>query len=483
MLAGVDDRSSPLFHRFLAKGQFARRFGAPPDELATVDRWLRSEGITPTGVSANRLVVQARAPASVLERALRTELATVRGAGRSLGFANRSAPWVPSVVAGYVTGIVGLDSESVERSSLATALRDPSGRQAVGQVAGRGKFPVACAGAATTAADFGSFTASSIASYYAMTPLHGIGDLGAGVHVAIVEFEPNLASDVSAFQKLLLDVGHRALRPDRRRGGQRPRLWRGDARHRQRDLRRAGRDDRRLPGTEHRPGRRRPLRADRRERHRQGDHDLVGVLRARHRCPRACLGGHFARPGQPPRTGRLRRGGGRSGRRTASATGCRATARCSPSTTRAASPTWSRSAGPRRRRRARSSGTTRRAPAAVGSRRSTACRPTQDNPSVPGVIGTDSTSDPTLCPSGPPYLREVPDVTAVADPNTGYTIYRAASGARSGAPAAQPPSGRASRRSSSPRRTAQRTARPRASCPSRSTRSRRRRRPLRGCTT
>ena len=33
-----------------------------------------------------------------------------------------------------------------------------------------------------------------------MAPLYGLGDLGAGVHVAIAEFEPNAPSDIAAYQ-------------------------------------------------------------------------------------------------------------------------------------------------------------------------------------------------------------------------------------------------------------------------------------------
>jgi len=45
-----------------------------------------------------------------------------------------------------------------------------------------------------------SFTADQLASYYGMTPLYSLGDFGQGVHIAIAEFEPNLPSDIAAYQ-------------------------------------------------------------------------------------------------------------------------------------------------------------------------------------------------------------------------------------------------------------------------------------------
>jgi subtilase family serine protease len=51
------------------------------------------------------------------------------------------------------------------------------------------------------------------------------------------------------------------------------------------------------------------------------------------------------------------------------------------------------------------------------------CMPSyQDQTPIPGVIGAYSDYDPTDCGSTTPYVREVPDVSADADPATGYVI-------------------------------------------------------------
>ena len=63
----------------------------------------------------------------------------------------------------------------------------------------------------------------------------------------------------------------------------------------------------------------------------------------------------------------------------------------------------------------------------------------QDNPLVPGVISSLTIANPTLCPAASVVPREVPDVAAVADPSTGYTVYwRGAWGAIGGTSAAAP---------------------------------------------
>ena len=44
-IAAVTDKHSPLFHRYLAPGQFAARFGPAPSSIAAVTARLRAEGL------------------------------------------------------------------------------------------------------------------------------------------------------------------------------------------------------------------------------------------------------------------------------------------------------------------------------------------------------------------------------------------------------------------------------------------------------
>ena len=52
------------------------------------------------------------------------------------------------------------------------------------------------------------------------------------------------------------------------------------------------------------------------------------------------------------------------------------------------------------------------------------CMPSyQDQPGLPGLINPYSLAAPTDCGTKKPYMREVPDVSADADPVTGYVTY------------------------------------------------------------
>lgn len=60
--------------------------------------------------------------------------------------------------------------------------------------------PRPCDSAITAAEKYGSLTADRIASYYGLTPLYALGDLGQGTRVALAEFEANLPGDINAYK-------------------------------------------------------------------------------------------------------------------------------------------------------------------------------------------------------------------------------------------------------------------------------------------
>src|SRR5580658_5050693 len=85
-VAGVSDRRSPLFHRFLRRGQFGRVFGPPLAEVSAVDRALRAVGLSPGAVSANRLAIPVVATAGTVEQAFSVRLIRYRLPGGRVAF-------------------------------------------------------------------------------------------------------------------------------------------------------------------------------------------------------------------------------------------------------------------------------------------------------------------------------------------------------------------------------------------------------------
>ena len=199
-ITSLSDRSSPDFRHFLRPGQFGRLFGPPLSEVAAVDAVLRSDGLHPGQVSSNRLSIPVTAPASAIDRALHVRLVSYRLPSGRVAFTTLSAPSIATSVAADLQGVIGLSdlaqpqSLVVRSSKLSNA--HPSARPALQGTSG----PTPCAAATKAAEAYGSYTADQLASYYDMTPLYALGDFGQGVHIALVEIDEDLPTDIAAYQ-------------------------------------------------------------------------------------------------------------------------------------------------------------------------------------------------------------------------------------------------------------------------------------------
>jgi hypothetical protein len=199
-LAGLSDRGSPLFHQFLLPGQFGPRFGATLAQVTAVQDALKAAGLSPGPVSADRLSIPVTATAGAVDRALGASLARYRMPGGRIAYANAAAPRLAASVAPLVAGVVGLN-DLYPQQTLASPLPGPAAKAAARPPATpgtAGQHP--CTTAQDTASLYGALTASQLAAHYGLTPLYSQGDLGQGTRVALVEFEPNLTSDITAYK-------------------------------------------------------------------------------------------------------------------------------------------------------------------------------------------------------------------------------------------------------------------------------------------
>lgn len=201
----VSTPGSASYLHYLTPAQFSRRFGPTPAQIARVRRSLRARGLQPGRTAAGGLSIPLRATAQRIEHGLAVSLHTRRLPGRRTAITASAAP---SLGAGSsaVQAVLGLNTTSAPHPLLArSAVRAPallraprSARARSGHVATGGPQP--CADASSTAAGQNAHTADQIASAYGFSGLYGAGDTGAGVTVAVYELEPNLPSDIAAYQ-------------------------------------------------------------------------------------------------------------------------------------------------------------------------------------------------------------------------------------------------------------------------------------------
>jgi subtilase family serine protease len=213
----VSTPGSAQFGDDLSVPQFAARFGASPAAISAVTNDLRGAGLTVAGATANGLLLPVSGTAAQINQALDVSLQSVTLAQGRTTYANLAAPSLPANVAPDVQGVTGLDDSTppqpatLERASHGTAAAPgaqasvDSAPQAVSPrvVTGGPQPTTACQTAianATSGNDGGAYTADELAADYGFSSLYKAGDLGAGQTVAVVEFGAYDTSDISAYQ-------------------------------------------------------------------------------------------------------------------------------------------------------------------------------------------------------------------------------------------------------------------------------------------
>ena len=218
-LNGLADPASPYYQHYLAPGQFGPMFGPSLDQVAAVENALRAAGLSPGPVAPDRLSIPVTATASAVEHAFGVTLDRYRLAGGRIGFANTTAPKIPAAVAPLVQGVLGLnDLYPVQHAGGPVSGPSPAGIRPAGIRAAETRIlsrMAATTGTAGRAVNPGpqpcsliappnrlfGFTATDIAAGYGLAQRYVEGDFGQGARVGVVELEPNLTSDITAYEQ------------------------------------------------------------------------------------------------------------------------------------------------------------------------------------------------------------------------------------------------------------------------------------------
>lgn len=195
----VSTPRNPLYGRFLTVGQFADRFGATPAAIAAVEAAMRADGLQVVGVPADRLSVQVSGPTNTVAQAFATSLTKVSFAGHT-GFANATPPAVPASISPSVQGIIGLDNVVHDQPAgliPARKLARSSGSPAQSLPTG-GAQP--CAETTALSGTNVGYTLDQFAAMYGLNGIYGAGDLGQGETIGLVEEQATQLSDVTHFQ-------------------------------------------------------------------------------------------------------------------------------------------------------------------------------------------------------------------------------------------------------------------------------------------
>jgi hypothetical protein len=107
LLHALQDPSSPEYHKWLTPPQFQQRFGRSPEEVATAEAWLQSQGFTVESTDPES--VRFSGTAAQVESAFKTQMRNYT-LGKRHYFANSTAVTLPPSLAGMVRGVGHLNS-------------------------------------------------------------------------------------------------------------------------------------------------------------------------------------------------------------------------------------------------------------------------------------------------------------------------------------------------------------------------------------
>ena len=214
----VSTPGSPQYGHYLARGQFGPEFGPTPATVAATRAWLASSGLRVGANSSDGLLIPVSGTAAQIESAFGVPLENARLAGGRMARAETAEPRVPAALADSVEGVLGLSTvaephpQLVPGQALAgggSASGSTSGGTSAGSTSAGSAGPHAAAVAhagpaacpdASAAADSRGWTADQLASAYGFSTLYGQGRVGAGQTVGIYELEPFAPSDIQAFE-------------------------------------------------------------------------------------------------------------------------------------------------------------------------------------------------------------------------------------------------------------------------------------------
>ncbi len=112
----LQNRDSPLFHKYLSETEWNRRFAPSAQDEQAVVAWAQSQGLSITQRYPNRLLVDVEAPVAIIEKALDVAINRYQ-MGSSTYYSNDRDPALPAQFVGVVHAVLGLNNIEVAHAA------------------------------------------------------------------------------------------------------------------------------------------------------------------------------------------------------------------------------------------------------------------------------------------------------------------------------------------------------------------------------
>lgn len=175
LLRAIYTPGSPQYHHYLTPADYLQRFAPTSDQVQQVEDFLRAQGLTVQDVAPNHLLIDATGTVAQAQQAFHVQINTYKYGNRAF-YANAQAPSVPASLQALISSIGGLDN-SVRYQPLGQQMLEAAHPNASPSGYGPGELSAA----------------------YNTTPLSSAGLQGQNQTVAIFELDGYKAADVQQY--------------------------------------------------------------------------------------------------------------------------------------------------------------------------------------------------------------------------------------------------------------------------------------------
>ena len=180
LLLEQSNPASPLYHHYLTPSEFKSHFGPTTATIMNVVSYLQSQHLNVTSISPNNLAIKATGTVGTTEKAFLISMNNYALNGRVV-FATTLNPSVPDALVPAIQNISGLDDVAVYKHSVLTVPQTKMMRHSSHTGPG------------------GGYTPSELRTAYDVNALTNAGATGAGQTAAIFELDGYNPSDINTY--------------------------------------------------------------------------------------------------------------------------------------------------------------------------------------------------------------------------------------------------------------------------------------------
>src|SRR2546421_363949 len=191
LLQAMYDPQSAQYHQYLTPDQFNQLFAPTSDQVQQVVSFLQSQGLAVTGIAPNNLLIGATGIVAQVQKAFDTQINTYQS-GNHTFYANATAPSIPGSINQLITSISGLDNSVQYYPLYQRAHMYPQAihAQYTQQHSIQRWLNTYFAGPGS------GYGPKELAGAYNISPLQNAGNLGDNQTVALFELDGYQSSDV-----------------------------------------------------------------------------------------------------------------------------------------------------------------------------------------------------------------------------------------------------------------------------------------------